>query len=58
MADDIATTRVCGTWWRHLPAGLEPSSRPARLPNARWQRGRVVDAIYLADSPDTAWAEW
>jgi len=58
MADDIATTRVFGTWWRQLPAGLEPSSRPARLPNARWQGGRVVDAIYLADSPDTAWAEW
>jgi RES domain-containing protein len=58
MADDIATTRVFGTWWRQLPAGLEPSSRPARLPNARWQGGRVVDAIYLADSPDAAWAEW
>ncbi|MFL5953789.1 MAG: RES family NAD+ phosphorylase [Gaiellaceae bacterium] len=27
-------------------------------PDNRWQRGHVVDAIYLADSASTAWAEW
>ena len=27
-------------------------------PDNRWQRGRVVDALYLADSEATAWAEW
>jgi hypothetical protein len=27
-------------------------------PNSRWQRGSVVDALYLADSEGTAWAEW
>jgi hypothetical protein len=24
----------------------------------RWQRGNVVDALYLADGEDTLWAEW
>jgi RES domain-containing protein len=27
-------------------------------PDSRWQRGAAVDAVYLADEPDTAWAEW
>lgn len=27
-------------------------------PDNRWQRGGVVGALYLADSEDTAWAEW
>jgi RES domain-containing protein len=27
-------------------------------PDNRWQRGEVVDALYLADSEATAWAEW
>lgn len=27
-------------------------------PDNRWQRGEVVDALYLADSEETAWAEW
>ena len=33
---------------------------PSRIdpPDNRWQRGKVVDAIYLADSEPTAWAEW
>jgi RES domain-containing protein len=26
--------------------------------SSRWQRGHVVGAVYLADSPQTAWAEW
>ena len=24
----------------------------------RWQRGEIVAALYLADTPETAWAEW
>jgi RES domain-containing protein len=24
----------------------------------RWQHGDVVEGLYLADSPDTVWAEW
>jgi RES domain-containing protein len=27
-------------------------------PDSRWQRGKVVDALYLADDEETAWAEW
>jgi RES domain-containing protein len=27
-------------------------------PDNRWQRGSVVDALYLADSEETLWAEW
>jgi RES domain-containing protein len=27
-------------------------------PDNRWQRGDAVDALYLADSEETAWAEW
>lgn len=29
---------------------------PAR--DGRWQRGETVEGFYLADGPDTAWAEW
>lgn len=58
MAVDIATVRLAGRWWRQLPAGLDPVRRPDPPRDARWQRGEVVDAVYLADSPETAWAEW
>jgi len=34
-------------WWRSDPP-----------PSGRWQRGSVIGGFYLADSPDTAWAEW
>ncbi|HZQ26316.1 MAG TPA: RES family NAD+ phosphorylase, partial [Acidimicrobiales bacterium] len=27
-------------------------------PDGRWQRGAVVEVFYLADSEETAWAEW
>src|SRR5438132_5670199 len=27
-------------------------------PDNRWQRGHVIDALYLADDEQTAWAEW
>ncbi|MGH9056784.1 MAG: RES family NAD+ phosphorylase [Acidimicrobiales bacterium] len=26
--------------------------------DGRWQRGEEVEGFYLADSPETAWAEW
>ena len=45
-------------WWRHVPAGLDPLGRGAFAPDGRWQRGEVVEAVYLADSPETVWAEW
>jgi len=49
---------VAGTWWRINHPGGDPlhwSDEPA---DGRWQRGAVVRALYLADSAETAWAEW
>ena len=34
-------------WWRSDPP-----------PNGRWQHGSVVAGFYLAESRETAWAEW
>lgn len=34
-------------WWRSEPP-----------PDGRWQRGSEVAGFYLADSRETAWAEW
>ena len=43
---------------RHVPHGADPRSRPQPPGDNRWQRGLVVDALYLAESEDTLWAEW
>jgi hypothetical protein len=32
--------------------------RPQPPGDNRWQRGAVVDALYLVDDEDTLWAEW
>ena len=53
-----AAVAIRGSWWRHAPLGGDPWHRPAVPANNRWQRGHVVAALYLADSPETAWAEW
>jgi hypothetical protein len=55
---DVDSTSVSGTWWRHVPAGTDVLARPDDPANGRWQRGSVVEALFLADSPETAWAEW
>jgi len=34
---------------------LAPAVAP---PDGRWQRGRAVGAVYLADSEESVWAEW
>ena len=48
---------MAGTWYRHVPAGAAPMpGRPA--PDGRWQRGEQVAGLYLAQDPDTVWAEW
>ena len=47
-----------GVWFRQIPAGADPLSRPPDPPDGRWQRASVVGAIYFADSPATVWAEW
>lgn len=58
MAFDVDSITVEGPWLRHVPAGADPAVRPRPPSDNRWQRGRVVDALYLADSTLCAWAEW
>ncbi len=41
-----------------MPHGADPRLRPQPPGDSRWQRGRVVDALYLADGEETLWAEW
>ena len=58
MALDVDPTTVRGRWVRHTPAAAPAWLDRDPPPDNRWQRGEVVDALYLADSEDTAWAEW
>lgn len=58
MSLDVDSTPVGGTWWRQIPAGLHVWHRPDEPADGRWQRGEVVEGFYLAESPETAWAEW
>lgn len=58
MGSDIAAVAIAGVWWRQLAHGRAPLARPDPRRDARWQRGEVADALYLAESPQTAWAEW
>jgi RES domain-containing protein len=55
---DVEGRRVTGFWLRHQPAGGLPLAQRDPQPDNRWQRGDVVDALYLADSEATVWAEW
>ena len=54
----VDAVRVTGRWFRHAYPGPDPLPRREPPPDARWQRGEIVDALYLADEEDTAWAEW
>jgi len=58
VALSVTAVRVKGRWVKHTYPGspLLPDRDPP--PDNRWQRGDVVDALYLADSEQTAWAEW
>ena len=47
-----------GRWVRHVPAGGDPLYRPPQPGSGRWQRGAVIEGFYLAEDPQTAWAEW
>jgi RES domain-containing protein len=49
---------VTGRWLRHARRGSKALPRREPPPDNRWQRGSVVDALYLADEEATAWAEW
>jgi RES domain-containing protein len=55
---DIDRVPVAGTWWRHVPAGIDPLATGSPAGDGRWQRGGKVAAMYLADGEETAWAEW
>jgi len=55
---DIDTGSVHGVFVRHIPDGGDPLYEPPEPADGRWQRGATVAAWYLADEPDTAWAEW
>jgi hypothetical protein len=58
MGLDVDRVPVTGTWVRHLPAGGDPLYRPAEPGDFRWQRGAVVEGLYLAADEATVWAEW
>jgi RES domain len=54
----VAPVALTGIWYRQIPTGADPLSRPPDPPDGRWQRASVVGAIYFADTPETVWAEW
>jgi hypothetical protein len=56
LALDVAAADPAGSWLRHIRG--DPRSRPQPPGDNRWQRGDVVDALYLADTEETLWAEW
>lgn len=58
MTLGVTTVVVRGTWLKHTYAGSPPLPEREPAPDNRWQRGAVVDALYLAESEETAWAEW
>lgn len=58
MALDVEPTTVGGGWYRHSPPGADALLRPSPPDDNRWQRGHVVDALYLCETEDCVWAEW
>jgi RES domain-containing protein len=53
-----ALVPLSGTWFRHVRAGGDPLAAAQGDAQGRWQSARKVGALYLADSPQTAWAEF
>jgi len=47
-----------GIWLRQIRHDADPRLRPQPAGDNRWQRGSVVDALYLAADDETLWAEW
>jgi len=45
-------------WLRHTVHGADPLARTSPPPDNRWQRGTVIQAVYLANNEATVWAEW
>jgi RES domain-containing protein len=57
MGERIPRVSVSGTWVRHVPAGGQALSTRIRGTAGRFHRPGET-ALYLADSSETAWAEW
>jgi RES domain-containing protein len=57
-AVSVDAIEIDATWWRHIPAGAEVLHKPSLAHDNRWQRAVAVDAFYLSDSAETAYAEW
>jgi len=58
VALDVTAVPVRGRWVKHTYPGSSPLPERDPPPDNRWQRGEAIDALYLADSEETAWAEW
>lgn len=58
MTLDVDRVGADGVWYRHLPHRGSVWWRSEPPPDGRWQRGSEVAGFYLADSRETAWAEW
>lgn len=58
MPLDVDAVAIAGRWLRHAPVGTAALPVHVSPPHNRWQRGEVVQALYLADEENTAWAEW
>lgn len=58
MAADVAAIAVRGLWLKHTYPGSAPLPERKPPPDNRWQRGDAVDALYLTEDEETAWAEW
>jgi RES domain-containing protein len=58
VALGVRSVAVHGRWIKHTYPGSAPLPERGPPPDNRWQRGDVVDALYLADTEETAWAEW
>lgn len=58
MSLPVAPRSVKGAWIRHVPHQADLLGRASTPSDGRWQRGEVVSALYLADTPETATAEW
>jgi RES domain-containing protein len=54
----VDPVRVRGVWYRHVPHRGKVWWRSEPPPSGRWQRGSVIAGFHLADSRETAWAEW
>lgn len=58
MSLPVKARAVDGVWIRHAPGDSDLLGRAAIPSDGRWQRARVTSALYLADTRETATAEW